>query len=256
MFKKSSSNKNKIEAEISWYKNIPTHLKKYTPELISSDIDQATYMLEHIRGINFSELLVSKSLSDTVFDKLLQTLHEFHVNKPDENVKLDIYSNYISKMTQRYKSYDYTKYNNSEQMFNIIVKKLKEYESNDMAIVGCIHGDPVFSNVMVDELSQIKFIDPRGMSGGNQFTVYGDIMYDYAKVLQSLQGYDEIMLTGEKRIDTTTYISMLKEHVTDLYGEKYIKCIETITESLFFSLIPLHDNDLCSGYYKCIQSTK
>ena len=119
--------------------------------------------------------------------------------------------------------------------------------------MSCIHGDPVFSNVMVDELSQIKFIDPRGMSGDNQFTVYGDVMYDYAKVLQSLQGYDEIMLTGENKINTTTYINTLKEHVSKLYGEKYIKCIETITESLFFSLIPLHDNNLCHKYYENTQ---
>ena len=252
VFKKTSSNKNKIEAEILWYKNIPVHLKTHTPELISSDIDQATYMLEQIPGINFSELLVSRSLSDTLFNKLLQILHEFHVNTPGENIKLDVYSNYAAKVTQRYNSYNYTKYNKSKQMFDNIIKKLKEYEFNDMAIVGCIHGDPVFSNVMVDNFSQIKFIDPRGLSGDNQFTVYGDVMYDYAKVLQSLKGYDEIMLTGENRINTTAHINTLKEHVARLYGKEYIAHIETIADSLLFSLIPLHDNQNCIKYYSLI----
>jgi hypothetical protein len=51
-----------------------------------------------------------------------------------------------------------------------------------------IHGDPQFSNTMLNKNGDVVFIDPRGYFGQTQN--YGLAEYDYAKVLYSLSGYD------------------------------------------------------------------
>ena len=47
---------------------------------------------------------------------------------------------------------------------------------------------------MLDE--KFKFIDMRGKVG-EELTLYGDWLYDWAKFYQSLIGYDEILLDKE-----------------------------------------------------------
>jgi GTP:adenosylcobinamide-phosphate guanylyltransferase len=53
-----------------------------------------------------------------------------------------------------------------------------------------IHGDPTFSNTLIDQNLKTWFIDPRGYFA-NAESVYGDPDYDYAKVYYSaVGGYD------------------------------------------------------------------
>ena len=53
-----------------------------------------------------------------------------------------------------------------------------------------IHGDPTFSNMLIDDAGKVWLIDPRGRFGGVQF--YGDPAYDWAKLWYSLVGgYDQ-----------------------------------------------------------------
>ena len=80
----------------------------------------------------------------------------------------------------------------SSEIYNELFKKLSEYENKKQGKLGVIHGDPVFSNILIDKFGKIKLIDPRGVVG-DKTTIYGDIFYDYAKVYQSLLGYDEVM---------------------------------------------------------------
>jgi len=52
-----------------------------------------------------------------------------------------------------------------------------------------IHGDPTFSNTIVDHNLKAWFIDPRGYF--DKPGIYGDPMYDFAKVYYSaVGGYD------------------------------------------------------------------
>ena len=107
---------------------------------------------------------------------------------------------------------------------------------------------------MIDRVSCIKLIDPRGITSDNKLCIYGDIMYDYGKILQSLSGYDEIMLTGEKFLDNRKMIDLLYQHVSLKYGEQYIDHINMIKSTLLYTLIPLHDNNRCEKYYKLINN--
>jgi hypothetical protein len=207
--------------------------------------------LERIQGLTFQELFLSESLTVEGFKKLLlalKTLHDIGNNK-----SVDIYGNYGKKLTERYKSHDYSKYDGSEKIHAKLQTKLKEYEDGDFGKVGIIHGDPVFSNILIDKFGKIKLIDPRGVLG-NSNSIYGDVFYDYAKVYQSLIGYDEVMqnksVSNEYR---ESLIDCLFAFIKKEYGEDRVEHIKVIANSLLFTLIPLHDNDKCNGYFNLIK---
>jgi len=85
------------------------------------------------------------------------------------------------------------------------------------------------------------------------YSIYGDILYDYGKIYQSLIGYDEIMLD---KILSNEYkknlINIFLNFIKNTIGEKYIDTIKMISYSLLFTLIPLHKNEKCNDYYKLI----
>ena len=188
---KRSSNAVKLKGEIMWYLNLPRKLCKFTPSLISYDEKTyGMYKLERIQGITFQELFLSESLTDDGFEKLLNALKNIHAFSSKEDT--NIYQNYALKLKERFKSYDYSKFDKSSEIYNELFKKLSEYENKKQGKLGVIHGDPVFSNILIDKFGKIKLIDPRGVVG-EKTTIYGDVFYDYAKVYQSLLGYDEVM---------------------------------------------------------------
>ena len=70
-----------------------------------------------------------------------------------------------------------------------------------------IHGDPVMTNIIINNYGKIKFIDMRGKIN-NKSTLQGDWLYDWAKLYQSIIGYDFILLN--KEIDKD-YINKMKD---------------------------------------------
>ena len=76
---------------------------------------------------------------------------------------------------------------------------------------------------------------------GTKLTIYGDPMYDWAKVYQSLIGYDFILNDKEHRV-----CSELVEIFFDMFSPEEIKNIKMITKTLIMSLQPLHIKDFSS----------
>jgi hypothetical protein len=90
---------------------------------------------------------------------------------------------------------------------------------------------------------------------GDKLTIYGDWLYDWAKIYQSIIGYDEILLS--KIIDTNykeNIIYIFKKYFIDKFSEKDFKNLKIITKSLLFTLVPLHNNEKCIKYYKLLFS--
>ena len=94
---------------------------------------------------------------------------------------------------------------------------------------------------------------------GKENTVFGDVIYDWAKLYQSLIGYDEIQENIELDFEyKKELILVFERHVTHLFKE-YPSCvmrdIKTITKSLLFSLLPLHsDKSKCERYYQLMNN--
>lgn len=47
-------------------------------------------------------------------------------------------------------------------------------------------------------------------------------------------------------------INVFQEYFIKLYSEKYLLFLKMIVKSLLFSLIPIHDNELCIKFYDLI----
>lgn len=231
-----------LDGEIYFYNTMPVQIKKYFPKIIN--IGNNCIEMEKINGIIFSDLLVSKTLTETQLRRLLDTLSNIHfvgLHKKNHN----IYSNYSLKIKERFQKYKdvYRSIEGSEEYYNDILKKLMIYESCDKAIYSkVIHGDPVFSNIILAH-KDIIFIDPRGKLG-EMLTIEGDICYDFGKILQSLYGYDFILLNKKIGNIEKRYLEYLRSIFYDWLAVKYhiIKKEDllVICKSLIFSLIPLH----------------
>jgi hypothetical protein len=110
-----------------------------------------------------------------------------------------------------------------------------------MGQIGLIHGDPVFSNVFKNSNDYIKFIDPRA-GELNIFSMYGDVFYDYAKVYQSLVGFEQV--SNYQKTDSKFCLEKkiyFENYFTKMFDEKKLDNLKFITSSLLISLIPMQD---------------
>lgn len=241
--------KGNLSGEKYWYDNIPSELNFCVPKILKN-LDNEIHM-ERINGIPYSYLYINSSLTERKLVSLLDLILDF--KQFGFETSNNIYENYASKLSKRYKAYDYTPFVDSENIFIFLSKALSEYEQSNRGVQSIIHGDLVFTNVFLDIRGQIKLIDPRGRLG-SKFDVIGDILYDYSKVFQSLMGYDSILLN--KKVNDNYANNMLKTfeaHVIDNLGRESLRDIKIITASLFFTLIPLHNNEKCAAYYDIVK---
>jgi len=223
---KSSKSEN-ILGELFFYSHMPVALQEVFPT-----VDQVDYLeltgtysitMENIKGTTYSHLLVGRSMTPGRLELLLQALHAIHhtstsgktglVSNMDispalrakfdahslanANHRVSIYANYAKKLQQRYNAHR-DRYDAlgplAASLYGRLHEFLDTYEAEDKGVhAHVIHGDPVFSNVILTQDSRhVRFIDIRCQLE-NTLTPEGDIHYDLAKVLQSICGYDHIM---------------------------------------------------------------
>ena len=232
--------------ETYYYQNIPDKVKHLFPKIYNITENKIT--LENIEGVNFSYLYTNKLLKIEDLDNLLDSLGRLHTIPCTQNI--NVRNNYEIKLRNRYKKDKklYDTFPNSRQLYLQLSHYLSEYIPTHL---GAIHGDPVFTNILQTE-TQIKFIDMRGKQG-EELTIFGDIYYDYAKIYQSILGYDFIL--NDVEIDNV-YISSLKSHFESKFTPDELKQIKLITASLFFTLLPLHQysEEKFEKYFKIINS--
>lgn len=246
---------NDLSGEIYYYKNIPFEIKDLFPLFIDYDINNKWYILEKIKGITLNSLYINELLTEEMLIHVMNSIKRIqNVNINDKSIfnDINIYANYASKLKDRYESYDYSKFKNHKEIFDYLFNELNNYEINKEGNPVVIHGDTVMTNILINNFGKIKFIDMRGKLD-NKLTIYGDYLYDWAKLYQSLIGYDKI-LTNKKISQTyeTNMIKCFQKYFIELYSEKHFEILKTIVKSLLFTLIPLHNNKLCFEYYNLI----
>lgn len=247
---KKSSN---LSGEIFYYNNIPNEIKDLFPILIDYDTDNQWYIIEKIKGISVTSLYLDELLTTETLICIMNSLSRIHNVNINNSIEINIYDNYSKKLINRYNSFDYSAFDNSEKIFNYINNKLLYYETKNYGIKSVIHGDPVMTNVLINNFGKIKFIDMRGKIEDNN-TIYGDVMYDWAKLYQSLIGYDSIL--QNKNVNINYKQDMLKtfeKYFLSKFDDNYYYYLKIITASLLFTLIPLHNNPKCNDYYNLIK---
>lgn len=219
-----------VKNEIYYYNNIPDVIKKYYPKIHNSE-NSNEIIMDKIDGILISDLFVSGNLSINLIEKILKSINNIHLHKNIVNIN-DWY--YKGKLLDRYKEYQtlYLLYGiNENEILNL---------SNKICIkeTSIIHGDTVLTNVFVTKNNEIIFIDPRG-ADDNSNTIYGPSCYDYAKLLQSLYGYDFIL--NDSKIPTN-YLKKLRNYFFKKCKEDKEQLIYKV-KCLILSMLPLHINN-------------
>jgi hypothetical protein len=212
-------------------------------------------MPNSIKGITINSLYVNELLNVETLVHVMNSIKRIQSTEIDNariTTNVNSYYNYASKLKNRYESYDYSKFKNHKETFHSLFNELTSYETSGCGKCVIIHGDPVMTNILVNNFGKIKFIDMRGKLG-DVLTIYGDFLYDWAKLYQSLIGYDKILTNKYvSHVYESTMIKCFEKYFIELYSEKHFAFLKSIVKSLLFTLIPLHNNDLCFKYYELI----
>lgn len=216
-----------VENEIFYYKEMPKELSKFFPKIYYSE-NENELIMEKIDGTSVSDLLLDLQLSKENIAQMVNSFKEIHdhlwLQHEDDWL-------YKGKMLERFKENQkfYEKLGITE---NEVLELAENVKVSNHSI---IHGDSVFTNVFINKKNQVKLIDPRGKNQ-NGFSIYGASCYDYAKMLQSLYGYDFII--NEANIPET-YLSFVRDYFFSIIKEEPNQ-LKIKTKILVLSMLPLH----------------
>lgn len=221
-FVKKSAKKEKMLAEYTFIKDIPSVLRPYYPhvgdyiEVASDDGAKSGYEIEMIHSLDISKLLFNGALNKgNHFDEIANELYYYLKDSPKIVVTKEEYlacasKAFLNKTEQRCKlsrqldSLDAL--NNLAKMrgykggFDEIVSLYlplleKDLQSEKDLSLTLSHGDLFFANILYDPLKHnIKLIDPRGKTPNEENSEYLPKWYDLAKLSHSFLGlYDFII---------------------------------------------------------------
>ena len=238
-----------LKGESFYYQNLPEDLINLFPKVFVCE--DTRIEMHKIIEPTYSSLLLSKRLTKIDIDTLINSLHKIHKSK---NIQVDNLDwAYNKKVVDRYNQnvdlYKSLGFNYTD--INSHIQSINHYKS------GVIHGDPVFTNVFAGK-EMCKFIDVRGI-WNDKNSLGGDIYYDYAKVLQSLFGYDYAL---HNEIIEDDYLLMLRnyylERILEVEPDINIEQLKRKTILLYLSLIPLHKEDLdrCRRFIDILKKIK
>lgn len=237
-----------VGSQIHYYLHVPPAVRHLFPCMTDYAENHSWYEMQLIQGLPLSQLYVSELMLDAHMHLLISKLEELQSSCPVD-ATVDIYANYSAKLQRRFSERRdaYNEMKNADSVYKYIVAELQRYEAAGAGAPGVIHGDAVFTNILLIANDKLKFIDMRGCVG-NVDTIFGDTMYDFAKVYQSLVGYDEILMnTRVSDAYRQRMLKILENHLGDRLPH-----IRMITSSLLFSLIPLHTEHRMEFYTLCL----
>jgi dTDP-glucose pyrophosphorylase len=234
-----------LEGENYYYSSISEEIKDLFPIIYSSN--KNSIELQKINKPTYSALLMSQKLTKLDIDNLVSSINRIHQSKFDAK-DINLSWAYKQKVLERLDHYKdlYQKLKINVDFY----RSLANY--NFTYSYGRIHGDPVFTNVFLDS-PYCKFIDCRG-KWDNQMTNSGDLDYDYAKILQSLYGYDYALHNEPVQ---ESYLASMRSHYLDQIKQFIdIDQLKVKTTLLFISMIPFHKEDIqrCERFERIISS--
>lgn len=186
-----------INNEIAWYKSVGDLGFRRIPKIHSvNPFVMSRISGEHAFQMNDLSEREKRSVLADYIDTLV-SLHDLGIRPAVEN---DIKSVYIDKTISRVAAvsaiipyFDQKSITvNGKKCKNIFQQDIWKEINNELisATFSPVHGDPTFSNSLIDKNLKTWFIDPRGYFA-NEGSIWGDPLYDFAKVYYSaVGGYD------------------------------------------------------------------
>ncbi|KAJ1456490.1 hypothetical protein M885DRAFT_616133 [Pelagophyceae sp. CCMP2097] len=254
-----------LRGEAFWYQHVPPQLAELFPHAVAVREHPAqelsSILLTRINGVTFSHLAVNACLTTGRLRLLLSGLKRLHACPAAADAAANdgdaggisnalLCSNYHKKVASRYAQHEafFKSFagEDAPQLAAAILPLLADYESSGRFVrAAYIHGDPVFSNVLLTSDATLKFLDMRGALG-DQLTTAGDVAYDLSKVYQSLCGYDSIILDIPPSPGADDALRRLRELFAEWLAEAYadvsLRDVRALAAAHFFCIVPLHDN--------------
>ena len=186
--------------EAFYYQKISNEhdIREYFPTFYSytEKNNKGCLEIEYKKGVPFFRLMKNKVLFPKHIELLFDFLHTLHSKKNISDIGLSknmIRKNYIDKLEKRYTDTTLYNYEELDDFKQDIFSYLNDYvESDRCRVVPFIHGDFWFSNMMYTFDNKFCCFDMRGVIDTFQ-TTGGDPLYDYAKLLQSILGFDFLL---------------------------------------------------------------
>ena len=273
--RKSSHKIEKISAEANWFENVPAQLRMFLPQYLGSIItkESASYQLEYLHYTALNELYVFSVLPEIVWKKILSNclffIEECHKYKaPNQSEGVDLKDMFQDKTIVRLNEYCQeigctmeTKwlYNqNLNASFSDLLQCSEQFLPPSSHHNSVVHGDFCFSNILYDfRTNNIKTIDPRGIDLNENFTIFGDGLYDVAKLSHSILGlYDWIIAeyyevdikqnSIQFTLDAPNSIKGIQSLFLTLVNDKFnltSNALYAMQIQLFLSMLPLHSDD-------------
>jgi hypothetical protein len=219
-----SGNADLLKGQLFFYKNIPsnTSIQSYFPKLrMNTDISGMIMMeLEYIKGIPLYTLFKHEMLSNkhmNIIMDMIQVIHNTYSPIVSPTIE-QIANHYIDKFKKRLSDRSIYTFDNCDDVIKRYIEKLEEYcSSSRLKSVNIIHGDLWLSNMMLSFNGYIKLIDMRGEVDG-VLTLGGDPLYDYAKIYQSLRGFDTLLYGHEYNTEyATKLIDIFRERLQEIH---------------------------------------
>lgn len=188
-----------IDDEIVWYKDAQDLGFTRIPDVIDTD----PFTMQRIHGKHIWEINdLTQREQRSILSDIIYTLDDLHSRSERVANEQSITNVYISKTQTRVKSvqqvipnFDRESFTvNGVKCYNLFHERYYPWWDQINSALQTdtftpIHGDPTFSNTIIDKNLKAWFIDPRGSF--DKPGIYGDPLYDFAKVYYSaVGGYD------------------------------------------------------------------
>jgi hypothetical protein len=270
-FSKSGQDFQKVSSEAKWFENLPQTLRIFTPPYLGQG-EAGTYSLGYEPNPTLHDLFIFGDLTLGVWSKISSACFEFLEACLEQGNLSDLEIDPLLELTERktlFRVEDWFESQNldiqkSWTVNGIAMPSVSEIldETNNTIrtgprLPGIMHGDFCFTNIFYDfRQSIVRAIDPRGGAIPGEPSVYGDVLYDLAKLNHSIFGYDQILAGRYKaqQTDTSEITFQLGTHqakkkVITAFAEQSVggfglmhQSVRAITIHLFLGMIPLHSD--------------
>ncbi|MDZ5601453.1 hypothetical protein SJI00_01465 [Pseudomonas sp. RP23018S] len=267
----------KISAEGNWFANLPISLKGFVPQLMGQGVheERPYYVLEFLYLAPLNELLVNGNNPVFFWRKIFKHLSAWlqactenfdsQYHSKIETARKSLFADKtISRLTDFCRSMGFdttstvTVNGCKSPSIGQVMDECINLALSKKSVPGVLHGDLCFSNILYDSRADaIKLIDPRAIDVENNFTMYGDIAYDVAKLNHSLIGLYDHIIAGAYHLQHDEKLNFNLEIFTDqritniqkaylqeplVAGSSALEYMP-LTILLFLSMLPLHSDN-------------
>ena len=271
---KMSSNVEKLQNEVFWYRELPSKFKTLAPQVLN--FDGHGIRMEYYGYGTLTEKFLYADLSLGKWEKILRRLFGIVDAFSEEKFKADnrifelFYCEKLQKRIEALRKIEYLsditsakeiiinskKCDGLSKLHPVLVEAMSKIASSATGTI--CHGDMCFNNILYDlQTSIVKLIDPRGNIEGIP-SVICDPRYDIAKLKHSFCGNYDGIVEGDfcvgRNKDNSYYLETAKDDsliareqlfkslcIEFGYSHKEISIIEAY---LFLTLIPLHTDSV------------